>query len=166
MVTVDFPSKSTFIMKYLCFVLIFALGSVVQCGLLISSFLQTWVAYPHWRTSSMVGKRNCWFHSLRCEHIHWYLSSFQKSILLIGREWGLGDEDPKIFNPVKLNTTQVPFSNCVSLRSGSKLISWLTLPRLSLSQSTTMDLCIFVYFLFEIDFFSFIGFLWIFCEYL
>lgn len=22
-------------------------------------------------------------------------------------EWGMGDEDPKIFNPVKLNTTQV-----------------------------------------------------------
>ena len=28
-------------------------------------------------------------------------------IHIIDREWGLGDEDPKIFNPVKLNTTQV-----------------------------------------------------------
>lgn len=28
-------------------------------------------------------------------------------VLSLDMEWGLGNEDPNIFNPVKLNTTQV-----------------------------------------------------------
>ena len=40
----------------------------------------------------------------------------------IDREWGLGDEDPKIFNPVKLNTTQVSLRELCFTTSGSKLI--------------------------------------------
>ena len=43
--------------------------------------------------------------------IHFGVNTYTGSIfsltLVAGNEWGDGTEDPKIFNPVKLNTTQV-----------------------------------------------------------
>ena len=39
--------------------------------------------------------------------VNTYTGRWIGGVMSVDMEWGLGNEDPNIFNPVKLNTTQV-----------------------------------------------------------